>query len=661
LLDVRRRDLQDSRLAVKVARVALLGFSVALALAVGVGAAENGGKAMTLSQSENVDVTRLRGDDAEATVAIDPRDPDQAFVAVNPVTARRSTNGGFTWKKAGSGIGKSCCDNAAAWDSFGNLFLTNINNSLDRIPLYLSTNGGAKFKKLLDLNSSPEIDQPTVKAGPGSVWVTWNEDETIVARGAAVTGLGDVGPFTAMEPVPGSHSVGGTPIRRLPGTRQPAPGSDTLGGQFGDIAVGPGGQVVVVWQTDSGFDTCPCDIYTNTDVDGLGSGGFSDEVHVTATNVAKFDSIPPQPDRTVDAEANLQYNLSGVNHPGRLYLAYTDETPDESDNTDIYVRHSDDDGAHWSSAVKVNDDGGSTSQFLPYLAVDPTTGNLIVTWYDARNDPVNDEDVQYWGAISEDGGATFTPNFQISEGTSSALTSLDPFGFEFGDYSWVSFTHGLALPVWSDNSDSAGNNPDGSGSGLDIYTARIEVNLCDGEQATIVGTDGNDTLNGTSGDDVIAGLDGNDTIDGMGGNDTICGNDGNDTIGQGPSPDGTDAVFGGPGTDTVDYSGRSGLVTVTLDGKKKSGEKKEKDAIGSDVENAVAGSGGSKMTGSAAGNLLTGGAGKDSLSGKGGADTLNGSDGTGGNDTLDCGKNDGVADSFSFDAGPPADKVKNCP
>ena len=652
---------QHSRLAVKVARIALLGFSLALALAVGVGAAENGGKVLTLSQSENVDVTRLRGDDAEATVAINPRDPDEAFVAVNPVTARRSTDGGHTWKKAGSGIGKSCCDNAAAWDSFGNLFLTNITDSLDTVPLYLSTNGGAKFKKLLDLNSSPEIDQPTVKTGPGAVWATWNEDETIVARGAAVNGLGDIGPFGAAQPVPGSHPASASrPARRLPG-RQPAPGSFNLGGQFGDIAVGPGGQVVVVWQTDSGFDTCPCDIYANADADGLGPGGFSSEVHVTATNVAKFDAIEPQPNRTVDAEANLQYNLSGVNHPGRLYLVYTDETPDESDNTDIYIRHSDNDGDTWSAAVKVNDDGGSTSQFLPYLAVDQTTGNLIVTWYDARDDPTNNEDVQYWGAISEDGGATFTPNFQISEGASFAGNVLDP-SFEFGDYSWVDFTHGLALPVWADNSNSTGNNPDGGDSGLDIYTARIEVNLCNGKQATIVGTNGDDNaLNGTSGDDVIVGLDGNDTIDGMGGNDTICGNDGNDTIEQGSGPEGMDVVFGGAGTDTIDYSGRSAQVTVTLDGKKKSGEKKEKDAIGPDVENATAGSGGSKMTGSAVGNVLTGGAGKDSLSGKAGADTLNGNDGTGGNDTLDCGKNDGVVDSFSFDAGPPADKVKNCP
>ena len=53
---------------------------------------------------------------------------------------------------------------------------------------------------------------------------------------------------------------------------------------------------------------------------------------------------------------------------------------------------------------------------------------------------------------------------------------------------------------------------------------------CDGLPATIVGTQGNDTLTGTAGDDVIAGLDGDDTIAGLDGNDRICGGGGRDTV-----------------------------------------------------------------------------------------------------------------------------------
>ena len=639
----------------------LLAFLAAVAAGlILVGVVGAAGVPTEVSVGDNVNTTKLKGDDAEATIAINPSDPEQVFLAVNPFTAKKSTNGGDKWKKAGSGVDETCCDNAAAWDDFGNLFLVNLNAFVDEVPLYLSTNGGGKFTKLLDLNTSPFVDQPTVKAGAGAVWATWNEDGEIVARGAAVSGLGIVGPFSAIAAVPGTQAAFAQSTRRLPGTRQSAPGSGSLGGQFGDIAIGPDGQVVVAWQTDSGLDTCPCNIYVNTDADGLGPGGFASEVLAASTNVAKFDFITPQPNRSVDAEANLAYDRSGSAFDGRLYLAYTDENGDESNDTDIYVRYSDDDGATWSAGVKVNDDATAQAQFLPYLAVDQTTGNLIVTWYDARNDPGN-HDAQYWGAVSGDGGATFGANFQISEGTTNADAGFAP-GFEYGDYSWVDFFGGVVLPVWSDNSNSTGNNPDGAGSGLDLYTARIEVNLCDGKQATVLGTTGDDgALDGTAGDDVILAFGGNDTIDGMGGNDTICAGDGDDTINQGSSPDGADVIFGGSGTDTIDYSARTGKVTVDFNGKKKSGENKEKDAIHDDVENAVAGSGGSKMTGSSADNVLTGGAGEDTLEGKDGADTLNGSDGIGGNDTVDCGKKDGVLDTFTFDPGPPTDKLKNCP
>lgn len=84
---------------------------------------------------------------------------------------------------------------------------------------------------------------------------------------------------------------------------------------------------------------------------------------------------------------------------------------------------------------------------------------------------------------------------------------------------------------------------------------------CNGLEATIVGTPGNDTLWGTEGSDVIVGLSGNDSIDGLGGDDTICGNQGNDTI---KGRKGNDYISGGKGNDTL--FGNNG--TDTLRGKK---------------------------------------------------------------------------------------------
>lgn len=71
------------------------------------------------------------------------------------------------------------------------------------------------------------------------------------------------------------------------------------------------------------------------------------------------------------------------------------------------------------------------------------------------------------------------------------------------------------------------------------------TNDCLGEPATIVRTEGNDTLVGTPGRDVIVALGGNDTVQALGGDDKVCGGDGNDFLDGGT---GTDEGDGGPGS-----------------------------------------------------------------------------------------------------------------
>jgi HYR domain len=398
----------------------------------------------------NVNITKLGGNQAEGTIAINPTNTQELFFASNPgATARRSTDGGNTWVTAGAGIGASCCDNVAAWDTFGNLFLVNLNSALTEVDLYLSTDGGANFTLLQTIDTGPAppnnvLDQPAVKAGAGSVWVTWNDDGTIKARGAAVTGLGAVGAFTA---------------------EQSAPNSNTVGGQFGDIAIGPSGAVAVTYQSDT-------NIFVNVDTDGLGAGGFGAQVLVTSTNVAKFDFLPAQSSRSVDAEANLAWDRSGGVHHGRLYLVYTDESPNESNDTDIFVRFSDNNGATWSARVRVNDDATTRSQILPNISIDQTTGNVAVTWHDARNDAGNNN-TQFFGAVSINGGVSFSPNFQISAGTSNDDTAGS--SVDYGDYTSSDFHAGLLHVVWADNSNSTGDNPNGANSRFDMYTARISI------------------------------------------------------------------------------------------------------------------------------------------------------------------------------------------
>jgi predicted extracellular nuclease len=83
------------------------------------------------------------------------------------------------------------------------------------------------------------------------------------------------------------------------------------------------------------------------------------------------------------------------------------------------------------------------------------------------------------------------------------------------------------------------------------------IPVCHGQEATIVGTPGNDVIIGTNGADVIVTFAGNDLVVGRNGNDVICGGDGDDAIVGGNGADlldggdGDDALFGGNGIDTI--------------------------------------------------------------------------------------------------------------
>lgn len=72
---------------------------------------------------------------------------------------------------------------------------------------------------------------------------------------------------------------------------------------------------------------------------------------------------------------------------------------------------------------------------------------------------------------------------------------------------------------------------------------------CNGEVATLVGTDEAETIRGTSGDDVIAALRGPDVVTGRGGDDLVCGGKGQDDLAGGR---GNDRLRGGAGEDFCD-------------------------------------------------------------------------------------------------------------
>src|SRR3982751_1738338 len=214
-----------------------------------------------------VNVSIRAGNESESFVVVNPTNTNNLVAMSNLASANSifravSTDGGATWTRGTIATGVACCDAQAAWDTFGNLFVVYINNSVNQINVINSTDGGVTFSAPLTVGTG-SVDQPSIAVGNGSVWVDWNSSGSMVARGAPVTGLGVFGPFTAAKTIPS-------------GT-----------GSFGGIAVGPGpngGKVMVTYQNPTGGQG-PATIFVNVDADGLGAGGFGPQITATTTNV----------------------------------------------------------------------------------------------------------------------------------------------------------------------------------------------------------------------------------------------------------------------------------------------------------------------------------------------------------------------------------------
>jgi Ca2+-binding RTX toxin-like protein len=503
----------------------------------------------------------------------------------------------------------------------------------------ISRDNGLTFQPQLLTGRAVGNDRPYVAVGPDAVnpaldavYVTYktgvNATSTIEMQGAQVP--------PALPNLPAIQ----TPVPQF-AAAAPATVTNVNAPNFPIATVGPAGEVAVTWQTpvlqgnNQSFQGPSTVNYAFDNNGRLGGLTFPAITTITSSNVGSQDLIPAlnplainvpttsnflvpsPPDEQAYASPIIAYDRSGGPHDGRLYLAYVDEQANESDNLDIFLRYSDNDGTTFSDPIRVNDDIGFNSQFHPSLAVDQSNGVVVVGWYDARNDFFGGQadtdigggagligsltgvntDVEYFVTASYDGGTTFLPNVLVSGGSTSAIRNRN-FSFTgglLGNYTGITAANGVILATWADNSNSTGDNPDGT-FGLDAYVARLTEASTGAAFASaftsqtdpgdlILGGDGDDTLNGGDSGDTLNGQDGNDllfggcnndlllggtgmdtlnggfgedTLDGQGGADLLLGNQDNDTFLWGSSSGGNDTVVGDSGLDTTSVTGTNG-------------------------------------------------------------------------------------------------------
>src|SRR5207244_1528919 len=151
------------------------------------------------------------------------------------------------------------------------------------------------------------------------------------------------------------------------------------------------------------------------------------------------------------------------------------------DNTYIVLYHSDDGGLSWSPRTVVNDDSiadnfseGTRPKFEPQLAVDQTTGTVVISFLDTRNDPARARYATHL-ATSIDGGNTFAPETFVNEAQTATdvitgnTVTVEPIPdnvsagnanrdttFGMGSHQALVVLAGHVMPFWAGNFN--GNN-----------------------------------------------------------------------------------------------------------------------------------------------------------------------------------------------------------
>ena len=171
----------------------------------------------------------------------------------------------------------------------------------------------------------------------------------------------------------------------------------------------------------------------------------------------------------------LDFPSLAIDGAGVLHILYSRSGAGADDADVMYVR-SDDEGASWTTPLKVNDDATANDNFMPSLAVNPN-GILVAYWYDRREDAAN-TNYKVYMSRSLDGGDTWAANFAVSDVASPPYSGDDTADCYMGDYNKFVAGEDFAYPIWSDNRRTTDGHPD-----PDVYFEAVAI--CDNADATV--------------------------------------------------------------------------------------------------------------------------------------------------------------------------------
>ncbi|MFL5426300.1 MAG: sialidase family protein [Myxococcales bacterium] len=442
----------------------------------------------------NVDVSNECGPQSETFIAINPRSPANLAAGSNeifrlPMRGYFSTDSGAHWggvdlplpPPIGTNGIDFGSDPTLAFDSSGNVFYGYIvvffsagvgNGAINGTEMAVarSSDGGRTYPTVTffafnggsnHFNDKPMITADANLASPfrDNVYIGWDAASggSAVGGGVHVARSTDHGATFTLARVDDPHGPG----RSIGAT----------------VTVGPGGEVYAAWN-----DFAANAIVFNRSFDGGATWGTPTTL---APKQLPFDlGIPAEFNRGALVYPACDADRSTGAHRGRVTCSWMDFASGLTTHTDIFTSVSDDKGATWSLARSVGDTHGGADRFNHWLATDPVTGTVNVSYYDTRNDTTG-AGFQTDVFLQRGDGQTFGLGTRVTTALSNEhdCNGLFPcasinYGNQQGDYEGLAAFGGIAHPVWTDSRRNQENATPtcAGGRGLmeEVFTATVK-------------------------------------------------------------------------------------------------------------------------------------------------------------------------------------------
>ena len=136
--------------------------------------------------------------------------------------------------------------------------------------------------------------------------------------------------------------------------------------------------------------------------------------------------------------------------------------------TRVWFARSTDGGTTWSAPYMVNNQASLNDQFNQAIAVDETTGNIAMIYYDTVSDSTRKK-TDIWYQVSTNDGVSFGAAQKITTAQTDETIAGADSGNQYGDYNSLSGYASVFFPSWTDRR---------SGGKEEIWTAAISEAPC---------------------------------------------------------------------------------------------------------------------------------------------------------------------------------------